>query len=260
MQVFRRIVRQMRADRRDALQIRAALRPGPGHLRPGFPGVTLAKDRKTLAADDDRTPEIPPGEILDVVEVQPGQFFRGPALDAVKAQGQDQLRQGGNHVAGHAFDLDVVVAHAAHGHQFAHVLRSPGVPEVPQGLALPVGVDLLPVELFLLFADLVGVLRPGAHAVQFVVKPVVGQFGVDVDAPRHGPGIAHDEFVRLDGDGFGGAVLLEGPGPADDHGFAFRFPENPRLGQGAFNADAGQMREELALEPPDTFQTGFLCQ
>ena len=258
MQGFRRVAGQMRADPRDALKIRTAFWPDSGHLRLGFPGVALAKNGKAFAADNHRTPEIPPGEVFDRVEVQSGQFFLGPAPDAVETQGQDQLRQGGHHVPRHAFDLDVIIAHAAHGHHFAHVLRGPGVPEIPQSLAPPVGIHLLPVEFFLLLADLVRVLRTGAHGVQLIVKPVVGQLGIDVDAPRHGPGIAHDEFVGLDGDGFGGAVLLEGPGSADDHGFAFRGLENPRLGQSPFDADAGPVGEKLALEPPDPFQACFL--
>ena len=242
----------------DAFEVAAAGVVGPVHEFAGLLGVAFAQKAEPFAADDHGLPEITLRKILDVVEVQPGEVFGGLAPDAVEAEGQDELVKGRDHVAGGAFDLHVIVADAADGEQLMDILRSACVPEIPERLALPVGIDFLAVEPLLLFRDLVGVLRTGAHRVQFVVEPVVRELGIHMDAARHGPGVADDEFVRLDGDGLGFAVPPEDLGPADDHRLAFGFLKHAGRGQSAFDADARLVGKKLLLEAHDPFETGFL--
>ena len=166
--------------------------------------------------------------------------------------------KGRNHVAGGTLDLHVVVADAADGEQLMDILRGARVPEIPERLALPVGIDFLTIEPLLFFRDLVGILRACAHRIQFVVEPIVRELRIHMDAARHGPGVADDELVRLDSDGLGFAMPLEDLGPADDHRLTFGFLKHAGRGQSALDADARLVGKELLLEAHDPFETGFL--
>ena len=233
---------------------------GGGQLAGGL-RVAAAEYGKTVTGDGDGFPEVAPVVVFHIIEIDG--FKQGLRLrtDAPEAFGEDVFLEFRDDVSGSALNLDVVVDDAAHRDDVEDGLGGLRVPVIAQGLALPVRIDLVAEEHFLLLGDRIRVLRARRHRVQFFVNPVVGQFRADMDSPCGASCIADDEFAGLDGDGLGFAVAFESLGTADDHGFALRFLEYVRLGERAFKTDGGNMGKKLLLELVDSGSQhgGVLC-
>ena len=173
-------------------------------------------------------------------------------LDALKALFQQHFKTGGM-VAGAAGALKIEKHCAAfqdHGHQ---VCGQVGGKIFIQGLAFPIGENLLAQQALIFFGHLVGILGARGHGVQFVADPAPA----DLRAEHHRTGgaaqSAHDQLVGIDGDGFGAVIMVEGLGPAQDGVLRFRLPVNLGVGQGPLGVQRGNKVPILVAQTVDAF-------
>mgnify|MGYP001214543582 CR=1 FL=1 len=154
---------------------------GGGQLAGGL-RVAAAEYGKTVTGDGDGFPEVAPVVVFHIIEIDG--FKQGLRLrtDAPEALGEDVFLEFRDDVSGSALNLDVVVDDAAHRDDVEDGLGGLRVPVIAQGLALPVRIDLVAEEHFLLLGDRIRILRARRHRVQFFVNPVVGQFRADMDS------------------------------------------------------------------------------
>ena len=183
-------------------------------------------------------------------KIKPGESFLRLLADAADALFED-VGEGGNHVAGRAHVLDAGVEDAAGFDDFPGERRKLLEEIGGQRPILPIGIDVLPVELLLFLGDVERVLRARLNGIQ-LVDQIRGQFRRNARRARQRTGVAHDQLMGKHSDGLGFAMPLEGLGTADDVGFALGFPKDVRLGLGRFQTDcrADFKKRLLELEHP----------
>jgi hypothetical protein len=115
---------------------------------------------------------------------------------------------------------------AAHGH--AHIVRHALGDDVFDGLAAPVGEDLLAQFPNLLRRDVEAILRPRGQDLQLAVDPVHRTFRRNHAHARQQRAVADDQFVRLDGDAKGARQVQQHPARGAGRWAGLRSPGSSR--------------------------------
>ena len=217
------------------------------HFR-SFCSVTPGQNLHGLTDNDHRLPEPGLWMVFGYGQICGGQGRLGIFFKTAVAFGEQQFFIGRCNLARPAFIFEISIDNPGLVRNGKCFSGHPGPPMLADGFSPPIGLDFFNKQSFLLFCDQIGVLGSGGNRVQFVPQPVVRQFRTNAGGSGAVPGVTDDQLVVLNVDCLGFTMTLDGLGPADDDGFAFRLLEHLCTAFGALQTYGGFVREILFFE------------